>query len=52
MFVTEIDTNIKGDAFFLDFNKDDWKIVYSEKHKKDLNNDNDYNFIIYKKKGK
>lgn len=50
LYITEIDCNIDGDAFFPAFNKSDWNLVSEDKHSKDEKNKFDYNFKIYERK--
>jgi len=45
MYLTIIDANIDGDTFFPKFNKSEWKEVFNEKHKRDVDNQYDYEFL-------
>lgn len=49
MYVTEIDKEYDGDAFFPKINTEIWKEISREKGKKDENNNLDYDFVIYEK---
>ena len=50
LYMTEVSCNCEGDAYFTEFNKDDWNLISEDKHFKDENNDYDYNFKIYERK--
>lgn len=49
MLITEVDASPDGDAFFPEFNKTEWKIVYDEYHSKDEKNENNFRFAIYER---
>ncbi len=49
MYVTEIDKEFEGDAFFPKINKDIWKEVSREAGPKDGINDFKYEYVIYEK---
>lgn len=46
IILTEINKDFEGDAFFPDFNRKDYKVIYQ---KNENENGLDYSFIIYKK---
>lgn len=50
MYITQIDKDFDGDAFFPRINETKWKEVEREKGVKDENNNLDYEFIVYEKK--
>jgi len=50
IFLTEVDAEIDGDAFFPSFNKQDWEISKKECHTKDEKHDFDFCFVEYLKK--
>ena len=46
--LTEVHATPKeADAFFPDFNRDEWKVSFREEHTKDEKHDQDYTFIDY-----
>ncbi|ARU32001.1 diacylglycerol kinase [Sulfuriferula sp. AH1] len=49
LYLTEIDTEIEGDAWFPEFDPHDWKETQRESHYDD-NNGFGYNFVIYQHK--
>lgn len=50
IYLTEIDVEVEGDAFFPTFNKDDWEISKKECHTKDEKHSFDFCFVEYLKK--
>ena len=50
MYITQIDKDFEGDAFFPRIDETKWKEVEREKGVKDENNNLDYEFITYEKK--
>ena len=49
--LTEVhDTPAEADAFFPDFNRNDWEVAFLEEHTKDEKHDQDYTFIDYVRK--
>ena len=49
--LTEVhDTPPEADAFFPSFNRDEWEVVFCEKHEPDEKNDRFYDFIDYTRK--
>ena len=49
MYVTQIDKEFEGDAFFPRINENIWKEIDREKGIKDENNNLDYEFITYER---
>jgi dihydrofolate reductase len=49
LYITEIDLDIKGDAFFPSIDKAIWKEVSREEHQKDDKNPHDYDFVVYER---
>lgn len=49
LYLTEVDLKVDGDVFFPALNMHDWKLLYEEKHIKDIKNEYDYTFKTYKK---
>ncbi len=49
MYITQIDKDFEGDAFFPRIDETKWKEVEREKGVKDENNNLDYEFITYEK---
>lgn len=49
MYVTEIDKEFDGDAFFPKINKTIWKEISREKGPEDTENDFSYEYVIYEK---
>ena len=50
IYLTEIDVETEGDAFFSDFDKSHWEISKKECHPKDEKHDFDFCFVEYLKK--
>lgn len=50
LYITEVDYNSEGDAFFPKFDINEWQLISEEKHLKDEKNECDYNFKIYDRK--
>ena len=50
LYLTYIHANFKGDVRFPDFDVSDWKLVSTEDHEPDQNNDYAYSFIVYDRK--
>lgn len=51
MYITEIDKEFEGDAFFPKINEEIWKEISREKGPKDEENSLDYDYVIYEKRG-
>lgn len=49
LFVTEVDAEIDGDAFFPEISQEKWQAVQKEHHYADENNPFDYAFVTYEK---
>ena len=49
LYITFIEEDFDGDAFFPEWNKEDWVLQSSEKGKKDEKNNYEYYFNVYKK---
>jgi dihydrofolate reductase len=47
LFITEIDHEFEGDAFFPEYDKTEWKLLGEQKGVKDEENPYDYSFKIY-----
>lgn len=47
MYLTEIDTEIDGDAFFPEWDKNEWKEVSRESFEKSDKNDYDFDIVTY-----
>jgi dihydrofolate reductase len=50
LYITEVDCDIKGDAFFPKFDINDWQLINEEPHFKDDKNEYNYTFKIYDRK--
>ena len=50
MYITEVEYDGPGDAFFPKFNPAEWNLISEEKHLKDEKNEYNYNFKIYDRK--
>lgn len=51
MYITEINATVKGDSYFPDINKNEWNLVEEKSFLKDKDNEYDYKFKHYIKKG-
>ena len=49
IYLTLIDTEVEGDAFFPELDLREWKIVREDPHKADQRNPFDYTFYIYER---
>lgn len=49
LYITEIDTELEGDAWFPEFNLNDWTQIERETHYDEING-YAYSFVIYKRK--
>lgn len=49
MYLTHVETKLPSDAFFPEYNLDEWKIVNEEFHPKDEKHLCDFTFKVYKK---
>lgn len=50
IYLTEIDCEVQGDAFFPEIDLNVWKKVAEEKYKADADNQYDYSFVTYARK--
>jgi dihydrofolate reductase len=50
LYITHVETNVDGDAFFPAFNRGDWKCIHEERVPRDTVNDFDTLFCIYERK--
>ena len=50
LYLTEVHTEIEGDTFFPEFNKDDWLEIEREDHSADETNAFDYSFVVMERK--
>ncbi len=51
LYLTRVDTMVEnGEIFFPVINKENWKLVSSEEHKKDEKNKYDYTFEVWERK--
>ena len=46
LYLTEVDTEIEGDTFFPEFDRDEWKEISRKDFKADEKNEFDYSFVI------
>ncbi len=51
LYITEVDAEVEGDAFFPEFDLTNWREVSREQHEKDAENSHDFDFIKYEAKG-
>jgi dihydrofolate reductase len=49
LYITEVDLDVEGDAFFPRIDKDIWKETSREKHEADEKNPHSYDFVIYER---
>ena len=50
LYLTEVHTEIEGDTFFPEFNRNEWKEISREDFKADEKNDFDYSFVVLERK--
>jgi len=50
LYITEIDAEFEGDAWFTDFNRSLWKEIFRESHRPDERNPYPYAFMILERK--
>jgi len=50
MYLTHVDTECEGDAWFPEFNLSDWDIVSEESHAADEKNNFDFRIVEYRRK--
>jgi len=46
LYLTEVHTDIEGDTFFPEFNRNEWNEISREDFKADEKNDFDYSFVV------
>lgn len=49
LYLTEVHTEIEGDTFFPEFERNDWNEISREAHTADERNDFDYSFVVLEK---
>lgn len=52
LYLTEIDVDVEGDAFFPPFSRDDWRELCRERHQPDEKNPYPYQFVTYEANGR
>jgi len=50
LYLTYVESACEGDAWFPDFDLEQWQIVASEQHRADERNSSDYRFVSYERK--
>ncbi len=50
IYLSEVHTEVNGDTFFPELNKNHWMEISREDHKADEKNDYDYSFVVLKRK--
>ena len=50
LYITEVHTEIEGDTFFPEFNRNEWEEVSREDFKADDKNDFDFSFVVLERK--
>jgi len=50
LYLTEVHTEIEGDTFFPEFDRNEWKEISREDYKADEKNDFDYSFVVLERK--
>ena len=50
LYLTWIDHSYEGDAWFPDFDTEQWRVVAREEHAADQKNPSDYSFVTYERK--
>lgn len=49
LYLTKVDADVDGDAFFPDWDEKSWTIVGEERHEKDAKHDHPYAFVTYER---
>ena len=49
LFLTLVDAEIEGDAYFPEVNWSNWKLTWKEAHQANTNNQHPYTFTLYKR---
>jgi dihydrofolate reductase len=50
LYLTRVEADIEGDAWFPQWNEDEWELVKEEKHEKDEKHEFAYTFATYERK--
>ncbi|KAI9031349.1 dihydrofolate reductase [Hyaloraphidium curvatum] len=50
MYLTRVEADVEGDAFFPEFDEGEWTVVEEERHLKDAKHDHDFTFVTYVRK--
>jgi dihydrofolate reductase len=50
IYLTLVDAEAEGDAFFPELDKSEWRVAHSERHIKDEKNPLGYTYLIYERK--
>jgi dihydrofolate reductase len=50
LYLTYVEDSYQGDAWFPDFDIEEWQLVASEEHRADAKNSSDYRFVTYQRK--
>jgi len=50
LYLTRVQAHVDGDAYFPDYDKNDWRCVESDQHEADARNDHPYCFEVYRRK--
>ena len=49
LYLTKVHADVEGDAFFTEFNENEWTLTSAEKHTASGSNPYDYSFCVYDK---
>lgn len=50
LYITEVETECEGDAYFPDIDPNAWRELSREEHRADAANDHDYTFVVLERK--
>ena len=50
LYLTYVENSYQGDAWFPDFDIEEWQLIASEEHRADAKNSSDYRFVTYQRK--
>lgn len=50
LYLTVVHASVQGDAFFPEFDKNQWVETFSERHEADEKNDHDFSFVNFERK--
>jgi dihydrofolate reductase len=50
LYLTCVENSYQGDAWFPDFDIEEWQLIASEEHRADAKNSSDYRFVTYRRK--